>query len=219
MSVIKPGKDTHRIMAMADNRTYGLDLGCGADGAAAALHAGRRRRRIGLQDLHHRRGTRHGDGHQRPTRCPAEVRGRGAGHSNTPGCPPRTWCVKNAGSYRSPDERHRCAGAVAEHRIRQADSAGRRAARGGHGGAAGAAVLRRAGQRQRLRPEQQGQPRRLRQAAEPRLVHARPVRTQRARVVERRRHAGLGRHVVPAEPDRQGLRPDRPRVAAPTGEV
>ena len=29
MSVIRPGKDAHRVLAMADNRTYGLDLDAG----------------------------------------------------------------------------------------------------------------------------------------------------------------------------------------------
>ena len=29
MSVIKPGKDAHRVLAMADNRTYGLELDAG----------------------------------------------------------------------------------------------------------------------------------------------------------------------------------------------
>ena len=38
------------------------------DHAAAAVLAGRRRRRLDLQDLHHRRGAGHGHGHQRPAR-------------------------------------------------------------------------------------------------------------------------------------------------------
>ena len=41
MSVIKPGKDTHRVMAMASNRTTGSNSDAHADGAAAAVLAGR----------------------------------------------------------------------------------------------------------------------------------------------------------------------------------
>src|SRR3954467_14705883 len=97
MSVIKPGRDTHRILAMGDNRTYGLDLGARqtvqpqpftpvGDGAgsvfkvfttAAALDAG-----MGINAQ---------------LDVPATFQGAGLGDSNTPGCPPRTWCVKNAG--------------------------------------------------------------------------------------------------------------------------
>ena len=73
------------------------------------------------------------------------------------------------------DERHRRAGHLAEHRVRQADLAGRGAARGGHGGQAGAAVLRAAGHGARLRPGKQREPGRLHQAAEHGLVHAGPV--------------------------------------------
>jgi membrane peptidoglycan carboxypeptidase len=97
MSVIKPGRDTHRVLAMGDNRTYGLELGAGqtvqpqpftpvGDGAgsvfkifttAAALDAG-----MGINAQ---------------LDVPAKFEGAGLGDSNTPGCPPRTWCVKNAG--------------------------------------------------------------------------------------------------------------------------
>ncbi len=102
MNVIKPGKDAHRVLAMADNRTYGLELGVGqtvqpqpftplGDGAgsifkifttAAALEMG-----MGINAQ---------------LEVPQRFQGTGLGDSNTPGCPPRTWCVKNAGSYRSP---------------------------------------------------------------------------------------------------------------------
>jgi len=33
---------------------------------------------------------------------PQKFQGTGLGSSNLPGCPPQTWCVKNAGGYRSP---------------------------------------------------------------------------------------------------------------------
>ncbi len=49
-------------------------------------------------------------------------------------------------------------------------------------------------------PDEQRKPRRLRQAAEPRLVHAGPDRGQRARVLQRGGHAGLRR--------RRGARPN-----------
>ena len=84
--------------------------------------------------------------------APGRFQAKGLGSSDTPGCPTDTWCVKNAGSYRGSDERHRRAGHLAEHRVRQADLAGRGAALRGHGGQAGPAVVRAAGHRPRLRP-------------------------------------------------------------------
>ena len=102
MSVIRPGKDAHRVLAMGDNRSYGLKLESGqtvqpqpytqvGDGAgsifkiftsAAALDMG-----MGINAL---------------LDVPPTFQGTGLGESNTPGCPPKTWCVKNAGAYRSP---------------------------------------------------------------------------------------------------------------------
>ncbi|GJJ16347.1 MULTISPECIES: transglycosylase/D,D-transpeptidase PonA2 [Mycolicibacterium] len=102
MSVIAPGKDAHRVLAMADSRVYGLDLDANqtvrpqpfslvGDGAgsifkifttAAALDMG-----MGIS-----------------TRLdvPSTFLGKGLGSSDTPGCPKETWCVKNARPYSSP---------------------------------------------------------------------------------------------------------------------
>ncbi len=97
MSVIRPGRDAHRVVAMADNRTYGLNLNAGqtvqpqpfslvGDGAgsifkifttAAALEMG-----MGINAQ---------------LEVPQTFRGTGLGSSTEPGCPPKTWCVKNAG--------------------------------------------------------------------------------------------------------------------------
>lgn len=102
MSVIRPGKDSHPVLAMGDNRSYGLKLEQGqtvqpqpftlvGDGAgsvfkiftsAAALDMG-----MGINAL---------------LDVPPTFQGAGLGESNTPGCPPKTWCVKNAAGYRSP---------------------------------------------------------------------------------------------------------------------
>ena len=102
MSVIRPGKDAHRVVAMADNRSYGLKLEAGqtvqpqpftlvGDGAgsifkiftsAAAMEMG-----LGINA---------------PLDVPPTFQGVGLGSSNTPGCPPKTWCVKNVSGYRSP---------------------------------------------------------------------------------------------------------------------
>ena len=68
MSVIKPGKDAHRVMAMAGNRTYGfnsdanetvqpLPFSLVGDGAG-----------LDLQDLHHGCCAGHGHGYRRSTR-------------------------------------------------------------------------------------------------------------------------------------------------------
>ena len=99
MSVITPGKDTHRVVAMADNRTYGLDLDAHqtvqpqpfslvGDGAgsifkifttAAALEMG-----MGIKQQ---------------LDVPSVFQGKGLGSTDRPGCPKETWCVRNAGSF------------------------------------------------------------------------------------------------------------------------
>jgi membrane peptidoglycan carboxypeptidase len=100
MSVIRPGKDAHRVMAMASNRTYGLNsdarqtvqpqpfslVGDGAGSifkiftTAAALDMG-----MGINAT---------------LEVPGFFQAKGLGSSDTPGCPKETWCVRNAGSYR-----------------------------------------------------------------------------------------------------------------------
>ena len=100
MSVIKPGKESHPVLAMASNRTYGLNLDAGetmqpqpfslvGDGAgstfkiftvAAALEMG-----MGINAQ---------------LDVPAQFQAKGLGSSESPGCPAATWCVKNAGGYR-----------------------------------------------------------------------------------------------------------------------
>ena len=100
MSVVRPGKESHPVVAMASNRTYGLDLSAGqtmqpqpfalvGNGAgsvfkifttAAALDMG-----MGINAQL-----------DSPTRF--EAKGLGAGGARN--CPPATWCVQNAGNYR-----------------------------------------------------------------------------------------------------------------------
>jgi membrane peptidoglycan carboxypeptidase len=100
MSVIKPGKEAHRVLAMASNRTYGLNadayetmqpqpfslVGDGAGSiykiftTAAALDMG-----MGINAQ---------------LQVPGSFQAKGLGSSDTPGCPKETWCVKNAGNYR-----------------------------------------------------------------------------------------------------------------------
>ncbi len=102
MNVIKPGKDAHRLLAMADNRTYGLDLSARqtvqpqpftavGDGAGSVFKIFTTAAALEL-----------GMGIKAQLDVPSRFVGAGLGDSNTPGCPPSTWCVKNAGSYRSP---------------------------------------------------------------------------------------------------------------------
>ncbi|WP_299557784.1 transglycosylase/D,D-transpeptidase PonA2 [uncultured Mycolicibacterium sp.] len=100
MSVIRPGKESHPVLAMASNRRYGLDadahetmqpqpfslVGNGAGSVfkifttAAAMEMG-----MGIDTQ---------------LEAPASFQAKGLGSSDTPGCPPATWCVRNAGNYR-----------------------------------------------------------------------------------------------------------------------
>ena len=142
MSVIKPGKSTHRVVAMASSRTYGLNgdahetvqqqpfslVGDGAGSifkvftTAAALEMG-----MGINNQ---------------LQVPGSVQARGLGSSDTPGLSEGNVVCEKCWELPRFDECHRRAGDVTEHRLREIDSAGGSSACRRHGGAAGAAVVR-----------------------------------------------------------------------------
>src|SRR6185437_15351485 len=100
MSVIRPGKNSHKVVAMASNRTYGLNTEAGetmraqpfslvGDGAgsifkifttAAAMQMG-----MGINTQ---------------LEVPGRFQTKGMGYGGAKGCPKETWCVVNAGNYR-----------------------------------------------------------------------------------------------------------------------
>ena len=102
MSLIGPGKDKHPLLAMASSRTYGLNreahetllaqpysmVGDGAGSVfklfttAAAMEKGM--------------------GTNAQLDVPGRFDARGMGNGGAPGCPPATYCVENAGNYKSP---------------------------------------------------------------------------------------------------------------------
>jgi membrane peptidoglycan carboxypeptidase len=100
MSVIKPGKDAHRVMAMAANRTYGfnsdaqetvqpLPFSMVGDGAGSIYKIFTTSAALDM-----------GMGISAQLQVPGSFQAKGLGSSDTPGCPKETWCVKNAGNYR-----------------------------------------------------------------------------------------------------------------------
>ncbi|WP_158241031.1 penicillin-binding protein, partial [Mycolicibacterium goodii] len=102
MNVITPGKTAHRVVAMADNRTYGLNLDAGetmqpqpfslvGDGAGSIFKIFTTAAALDM-----------GMGINARLDVPASFAARGLGSSDTPGCPKETWCVKNARAYGSP---------------------------------------------------------------------------------------------------------------------
>ena len=102
MSVIRPGRDGHPVLAMADNRTYGLNLAAGqtvapqpfslaGDGGGSIFKIFTTAAALDM-----------GMGINATLDVPARFTGVGLGSSNTPGCPADTWCVKNAAGFRSP---------------------------------------------------------------------------------------------------------------------
>jgi len=100
MSVIKPGKDAHRVIAMAGNRTYGLNAAAHetmqpqpfslvGDGAGSIFKIFTTAAALDM-----------GMGINAQLEVPGSFQARGLGSSDTPGCPKETWCVRNAGNYR-----------------------------------------------------------------------------------------------------------------------
>jgi membrane peptidoglycan carboxypeptidase len=100
MSVIKPGKDAHRVIAMASNRTYGLNgdahetmqpqpFSLVGDGAGSIFKIFTTAAALDM-----------GMGINAQLEVPGSFEAKGLGSSDSPGCPKETWCVRNAGNYR-----------------------------------------------------------------------------------------------------------------------
>ncbi|MCW2685823.1 MAG: glycosyl transferase, family 51, partial [Mycobacterium sp.] len=102
MSVVKPGKDSHPVLAMASNRTYGLNSDSGetmqpqpfslvGDGAGSIFKIFTTAAALDM-----------GMGINAQLDAPSRFEAKGLGSGGAKGCPKETWCVQNAGSYRSP---------------------------------------------------------------------------------------------------------------------
>jgi membrane peptidoglycan carboxypeptidase len=102
MSVVKPGKDSHPVLAMASNRTYGLNSNAGetmqpqpfslvGDGAGSIFKIFTTAAALDM-----------GMGINAQLDAPSRFEAKGLGSGGAKGCPKDTWCVQNAGSYRSP---------------------------------------------------------------------------------------------------------------------
>ncbi|GAS87558.1 transglycosylase/D,D-transpeptidase PonA2 [Mycolicibacterium brisbanense] len=100
MSVVKPGKTSHPVVAMASNRTYGLNTDAGetmqpqpfslvGNGAGSIFKIFTT---AAAMDM--------GMGINTTLPVPGFFQAKGLGSSDTPGCPKETWCVKNAGNYK-----------------------------------------------------------------------------------------------------------------------
>jgi len=100
MSVIKPGKTSHQVVAMASNRTYGLNLDAGetmqpqpfslvGDGAGSIFKLFTTATALDM-----------GMGINATLDAPARFEAKGLGSGGAKGCPKETWCVLNDGNYR-----------------------------------------------------------------------------------------------------------------------
>ncbi len=100
MSVIKPGKDSHQVLAMASNRTYGLNMEAGetmqpqpfsliGDGAGSIFKIFTTAAALDM-----------GMGINAQLEVPGRFEAKGMGTGGAKGCPKETWCVLNDGSYR-----------------------------------------------------------------------------------------------------------------------
>ncbi|MBV8930878.1 MAG: transglycosylase/D,D-transpeptidase PonA2, partial [Mycobacteriaceae bacterium] len=100
MSVIKPGKDAHRVMAMGTNRTYGLNgdaretmqpqpFSLVGDGAGSVFKLFTTAAALDM-----------GMGINATLDAPPRFEAKGMGSGGAKGCPKETWCVQNDGNYR-----------------------------------------------------------------------------------------------------------------------
>jgi membrane peptidoglycan carboxypeptidase len=102
MSVVKPGKKSHQVLAMGSNRRYGLNTEAGetmrpqpfslvGDGAGSIFKIFTTAAALDM-----------GMGINTQLEVPPRFQAKGMGSGGAKGCPKETWCVVNAGNYRSP---------------------------------------------------------------------------------------------------------------------
>src|ERR1700712_4720119 len=100
MSIIRPGKDSHPVVAMVSNRTYGLNLDAGetmqpqpfslvGDGAGSIFKLFTTAAALDM-----------GMGINAQLDAPARFEAKGLGSGGAKGCAKDTWGVLNAGNYR-----------------------------------------------------------------------------------------------------------------------
>jgi membrane peptidoglycan carboxypeptidase len=100
MSVIKPGKDAHSVLAMVSNRTYGLNSDASetmqpqpfslvGDGAGSIFKIFTTSAALDM-----------GMGINAQLEVPGFFQAKGMGSGGAPGCPREMWCVRNDGGYR-----------------------------------------------------------------------------------------------------------------------
>jgi membrane peptidoglycan carboxypeptidase len=100
MNVIRPGKDSHQVVAMASNRTYGLNTAAGetmqpqpdslvGDGAGSIFKLVTTAAALDM-----------GMGINAQLEVPGRFEAKGLGSGGAKGCPKDKWCVENDGHYR-----------------------------------------------------------------------------------------------------------------------
>lgn len=100
MSVIRPGKEAHPVVAMASNRTYGLNTEAGETMQPQPFSLAGNGAGSVFKIFTVAAAMEMGMGINSELPVPAAFQAKGLGSSSSPGCPPATWCVKNAGGYR-----------------------------------------------------------------------------------------------------------------------
>ncbi|MEV0250075.1 penicillin-binding protein [Nocardia sp. NPDC050712] len=102
MSVVAPGQDSHPVVAMASSRTYGLNRDANetmqpqpyslvGDGAGSVFKL-----------FTTAAAMEKGMGINAQLDVPGRFDAKGMGNGGARGCPPETYCVENAGKYKSP---------------------------------------------------------------------------------------------------------------------
>ncbi|MDZ7881656.1 MAG: transglycosylase/D,D-transpeptidase PonA2 [Mycobacterium sp.] len=100
MSVVRPGKEAHPVVAMASNRTYGLNTDAGETMQPQPFSLAGNGAGSVFKIFTVAAGMEMGMGIDTQLPVPPAFQAKGLGSSSSPGCPPATWCVRNAGGYR-----------------------------------------------------------------------------------------------------------------------
>ncbi|MBO0680998.1 transglycosylase/D,D-transpeptidase PonA2 [Mycolicibacterium sp. S2-37] len=100
MSVVLPGKEQHPVVAMASNRTYGLNTEAGETMQPQPFTLAGNGAGSVFKIFTTAAAMEMGMGISTELPVPGQFQAKGLGSSDRPGCPADTWCVANAGGYR-----------------------------------------------------------------------------------------------------------------------